>query len=633
MHQVLRRRGAARAVALTAASATAALLAIAAPPTPAAAAPAHAAPALPRTHLAAAAASLCDTYCDGRDPALATQERVPVTATISGRTIRLHLSDNDVMGWASTDDGSAGDEVWLDRSFDGGRSWGSGSKIGDTSVPAGRTGWRSAMFNVDDWNNQGVGALRACGQPAGQSGIACTAWARVNRNAWSRPTAAATGMMTFYNRGTGLFDTAGWWNSANALTAIIDNARVTGMPSYEYALSTTYAAQGGNNFRTDALDDTEWWGLAWLDAYALTGDSRYLNTARADADYLATYWDGACGGGVWWSTAKTYKNAITNELYLQLTAGLHNYLPGDTTYLSRAQQEWSWFRGSGMINGSHLINDGLNSANCANNGQTTWTYNQGVVLGGLAELYDATGDASVLTAARQIADAATTSTYLNPGGTLREPCEDGGCGGDGISFKGAFVRGLAKLNAAVSGHPYTGYLQRQADTAYAADRNSLDIYGLHWAGPWDQQEAGRQQSALDLMNAAVAPADRTGPISGYGSLCVDDASSSTADSNPVQVWTCNNTGAQNWTVGADRTLRALGKCLDVHAAGTANGTKTDLYTCNGTSAQVWVPQPGGALLNPPSGRCLDDTGWSTTAGTQLEIWDCTGGANQKWNLP
>jgi predicted alpha-1,6-mannanase (GH76 family) len=587
-----------------------------------------AAPAAP-----AANTSICDTYCDGRDPALATQERIPVSISLAGRTIGLHLSDNDVMGWAATGSGGPGDEVWLDRSFDGGRTWSSGSKLGDTSAPAGTGGWRTQMYNVDDWNNSGVGALRACGQPAGQSGIACTAWARVNRNAWSRPTAAATGMMMFYNRGNGLFDTTGWWNSANALTAVIDNARVTGLPSYTYALSTTYADQGGGNFTNGYIDDTGWWGLAWLDAYALTGDSRYLTTARADADYMANYWDSTCGGGVWWSTAKTYKNAIANELYLELNAGLHNYLPGDTTYLNRAQQEWTWFSGTGLINGSHLVNDGLDTSTCGNNGQITWTYNQGVVLGGLTELYHATGQTGLLDTARQIADAATTSGYLNPGGVLTEPCEGGDCGGDGPSFKGAFVRGLGGLNAALAGHPYSTYLHHQADAAYGADRDTLDIYGLHWAGPRDKQDGARQQSALDLMNAAVDPSDRTGRITGYGGLCVDDASSSTADYNPVQVWTCNGTGAQNWTVGADRTLRVFGKCLDVYAAGTANGSKVELYTCNGTAAQVWIPQPGGALLNPPSGRCLDDTGWATTPGAQLELWDCTGAANQKWALP
>jgi chitinase len=125
----------------------------------------------------------------------------------------------------------------------------------------------------------------------------------------------------------------------------------------------------------------------------------------------------------------------------------------------------------------------------------------------------------------------------------------------------------------------------------------------------------------------------TGPVTGYGGLCLDVRGASSANFTPVQVYTCNGTGAQQWTVASGNTLQALGKCLDVNAAGTSNGTTVDLYDCNGTGAQVWVPQSGGALLNPESGKCLDDTGWSTTPGTQVQIWSCTGGANQSWALP
>jgi hypothetical protein len=125
-----------------------------------------------------------------------------------------------------------------------------------------------------------------------------------------------------------------------------------------------------------------------------------------------------------------------------------------------------------------------------------------------------------------------------------------------------------------------------------------------------------------------------GQVTGYGGLCLDVRGASSANYTPVQVYTCNGTSAQQWTVvQAGSTLHALGKCLDINGGGTADGTTVDLYDCNNTAAQVFIPQSNGSLYNPQSGKCLDDTGWSTTPGTQAEIWDCTGNANQQWTLP
>jgi beta-glucosidase len=124
----------------------------------------------------------------------------------------------------------------------------------------------------------------------------------------------------------------------------------------------------------------------------------------------------------------------------------------------------------------------------------------------------------------------------------------------------------------------------------------------------------------------------TGPITGYEGLCLDDRSASTALYNPIQVYTCNGTDAQQWTVESNGTLEVLGMCLDVDGAGTANGTLVDLYTCNGTGAQQWQPQSDGELINPESGKCLDDTGYGGS-GTQVQIWTCDDTSNQQWALP
>src|SRR5882757_3662460 len=68
----------------------------------------------------------------------------------------------------------------------------------------------------------------------------------------------------------------------------------------------------------------------------------------------------------------------------------------------------------------------------------------------------------------------------------------------------------------------------------------------------------------------------TGSITGFGGKCVDVAGANPANGTQVQLWTCNGSSAQTWTVGTG-AVQALGKCLDVAAAGTANGTKVQLF--------------------------------------------------------
>jgi hypothetical protein len=126
----------------------------------------------------------------------------------------------------------------------------------------------------------------------------------------------------------------------------------------------------------------------------------------------------------------------------------------------------------------------------------------------------------------------------------------------------------------------------------------------------------------------------TGTIVGNG-LCLDDTNSSSANYNAVQLSTCGDSSAQNWTVqpwGAITLAQYPGKCLDVYHSGVGDGVKVDLYDCDGTGAQQWQPNLiEGTLWNPESTECLD---WGAgTSGTQAQIWSCNQTPRQQWVIP
>ena len=145
---------------------------------------------------------------------------------------------------------------------------------------------------------------------------------------------------------------------------------------------------------------------------------------------------------------------------------------------------------------------------------------------------------------------------------------------------------------------------------------------------------GATALAAGAVLVTIGPAHAgTGEITGLAGKCIDVAEANSADGTQIQLYTCNGTNAQQWTVGSDGTIRALGKCMDVRYGGTANGTRIHLWTCNGTGAQKWTYDSIRRLVNPQSNKCLDVTGNNSADWTPLQIWDCHTGDNQKWTLP
>ena len=159
--------------------------------------------------------------------------------------------------------------------------------------------------------------------------------------------------------------------------------------------------------------------------------------------------------------------------------------------------------------------------------------------------------------------------------------------------------------------------------------------GGYWPGDPDGSTPFPNTLTIDYVrvtNDSSGGGGTGGQITGIGGKCVDVAGANTANGTPVQLYDCNGTAAQQWTVGTDGSIRALGKCLDVSSGSTADGAKVQLWDCNGTGAQRWAISGANDIVNIAADKCLDAEGNTSANGTRLQIWSCTGRSNQKWTV-
>jgi hypothetical protein len=150
--------------------------------------------------------------------------------------------------------------------------------------------------------------------------------------ATSQAETALDALQAWYDEGTGLWDTCGWWNGANCMTMLADLAAVdptvvstaTAVFSNTYqnapaqnpapgvekvstasGTHTTYRqgwpnkkaplhpAQGSDTVDASAwldgyYDDDGWWALAWIAAYDVTQNQDYLSLAEGIFDDMVS---------------------------------------------------------------------------------------------------------------------------------------------------------------------------------------------------------------------------------------------------------------------------------------------------------------------------------------------------------
>lgn len=248
---------------------------------------------------------------------------------------------------------------------------------------------------------------------------------------------------------------------------------------------------GGNGY----YDDNEWIGLNGLQEHLMTGDAAALDRAKAVSTLIDYGWDTNAGdpdpGGTFWTQGSFNhdRNTISNGPGAEVQTRLY-LLTKDPSYLSSAKRQFAWvvqyMQAPNELFWDHVSIDGSVD-------HTQWSYNQGVMLGAAALLYQATGVASYLTQARAIATDAL-QFYSGAGRIFTS----------GIPFDAIFFRNLLLLdsidrddaryqNVLQAMRSYTGALAEAVDP-------TTGLVGIQPYNPIDILD----QAAYTQLNALLA---------------------------------------------------------------------------------------------------------------------------------
>ncbi|EDY67128.2 glycosyl hydrolase, partial [Streptomyces pristinaespiralis ATCC 25486] len=96
------------------------------------------------------------------------------------------------------------------------------------------------------------------------------------------------------------------------------------------------------------------------------------------------------------------------------------------------------------------------------------------------------------------------------------------------------------------------------------DSSSAQTMTINWGGQrYTYSLPGRTSATFTWSGGQSGGSEQSGALVGLGGKCLDVAGGSSADGTAVQLWDCNGSAAQRWTLRSDGSVQALGKCLDV----------------------------------------------------------------------
>lgn len=324
----------------------------------------------------------------------------------------------------------------------------------------------------------------------------------------------------------------------------------------------------------------------------------FAHRAHVFFDIVSSAWDDSlCGGGLTWNPhLAPYKNAVTNEQFISAAIGMYLYHPGDTntapfisapsspkaaprskadasastdstaqlapslphdtSNLLAAQKAYNWFTTQNFTNSHALYIDGFHIRShwdpsqrkrvygaCDLRSEMVYTYNQGIILSGQRQLWEATGQLSYLSDGHALIRAVIAATGwpartdtgwkgLGYNGILHDFCDSKGtCSQDAQMFKGIFFlhlsafcvplpvsgvdepllpgktyladAGTARLHAADC-RAYIGWVEANARGAWST-RNENGVMGGWWGAPRVMDDGKGSEDWARMLEDVVMP--------------------------------------------------------------------------------------------------------------------------------
>ncbi len=240
-------------------------------------------------------------------------------------------------------------------------------------------------------------------------------------------------------------------------------------PVEEPSYTATMPSYNGNVVPPGGIsyyDDNEWVGLELVRSYDLLHEQPLLERAEQIMAFVMAAWQTnpklACSGGIPFSDSPNNidRNTITDGPAAELALRLYK-LTSNPAYFQFALSAYEWVRAC-LLQPSGLYADHIRPHGAID--QTLWSYNQGVMIGAGALLFQATNNGLYLWEARQTAKAALSYFTL---GRLDSEIP---------FFPAVYFRNLMYLDSITRDPPGPRLAQAYVNEAWMSRRLSDDLF-------------------------------------------------------------------------------------------------------------------------------------------------------------